>query len=150
LQIDPVIVSSVSAIAATFGLVFLGIQIWDARKTSDFQALVEFDRHIDDRERAFLAAVRNDSSEGIADEAYHSLLNLLEVYAAAQNRRLMRKTTAEFVRDRLLDAHVLIEESPYWRDKREKARLNSATFSEWDHFVDCHKSEIAERRQELR
>lgn len=150
LQVVGTVASAISAIAATLGLAFVGIQIRAARGTNDFQALLEFERLIDDRERAFFGAVRKDPSDGLADEAYHSLLNLLEVYAAAHNRRLIHRTTAEFVKDKLLDSHVLIEEDVYWRDKRAKAKLNTTTFSAWDRFVDLHNAEIARRRQELR
>jgi hypothetical protein len=94
LQIAATIASAVSAITAALGLVFVGIQIRAARRASDFQALLEFNRHIDDREQAFFLLC-GKTLQMSSDEAYHSLLNLLEVYAAAHNRRLIHKTTAD-------------------------------------------------------
>jgi len=149
-EIVAAIGSAMSGAAAAAGLLFVGLQIGATRKTNELQSLIQFNRDIDEQERAFFTVGHDESSEESAnDDAYHSLLNLLEAYAAALNRKLLPKSTANFVQDKLLDAHVLIEDNPFWRDKRAIAKLHSATFSEWDKFVELHQPEVAIRRREI-
>ncbi len=149
-EIAGAIASVISALAAAAGLAFLGWQIRAATKSSDLNSLVEFSRAVDEQERALAIAVRDtELDETAKTEAFHSLLNLLEMYAGAHNRRLLQKTSCDFVRDKLLDAHILIEDVPYWRDTRAKAMLNPATFAEWETFVARHRAELTSRRREL-
>jgi hypothetical protein len=139
-----------STVVAGVGLYFVGWQIREARKASDLESLVEFYRAVELRETNFSSAVRNETSDGESvDEAYHSLLNLLEVYAGAHNMGLLLKASRDFVRDKLLDAAVLIESNPRWRDKRAAAILSDATFSEWDRFLVRHKNELTIHRKQL-
>lgn len=49
-EIVAAIGSAMSGAAAAAGLVFVGLQIGAARKTSDLQSLVQFNRDIEERE----------------------------------------------------------------------------------------------------
>jgi len=69
-----------SALVASLALIFLGRQIRAANKTADLQSLVEFNRGVDDREHAFFATLRaQPPDEAVIDEAFNSLLNVLEL-----------------------------------------------------------------------
>lgn len=142
--------SVASAAAAALGLCFVGWQIREARKVSDLNSLVEFNRGIELKETALLTTVRAASDESLVDEAYIALLNFLEVYAAAHNRHLLVNASRDFVKDKLLDAAVLIDSDPKCRDKHAAAKLTEATFSEWGRFQERHKSDLLGRRKAMK
>lgn len=146
--IGQVIAAGVAAfglIFAAFGLIFVGRQIRDARKTADLHALQEFLRAVTEREDRLNA----DSNEKKL-QAFNEFLNFLEVNAAADNNDLFPKTTRLIVVDKLCTSIAVIQEAPDWHRLFCEAVTCSTTFVELHKFMKCNRKAINRRVAELR
>jgi|GEM_PF-4265352 len=136
----------IAAGAAAFGLIFVGRQIRDARKTADLHALQEFLRGVTEREDRVLTADSNEKKR----QAFNEFLNFLEVNAAADNKDLYPKTTSSIVVDKLCTSIAEIQEAPAWHDQICEAVRSSTTFVELGKFMKRNRTAINVRVAELR
>ena len=127
-----------AAVAAVLGLGFIGWQIREARKTSDFQSLQAFLRDTKEHEHALLKAGTAEAR----DQAFIEFLNFLEAYAAALNGRLFPKITRSIVREKLIDSIAVIEEAPAWHVKLEEAVTSATTFQCLGQFIGNERAVI--------
>jgi hypothetical protein len=132
----------ITAGVAALGLIFVGCQIRDARKTADLQALREFLRGVTEREDRLTA-----DSNGTKRQAFNEFLNFLEVNAAADNRELFPRS---IVVDKLCTAIAVIQESPDWHGPFCEAVTSSTTFVELGIFMKRNRKTINDRVEELR
>jgi hypothetical protein len=135
----------ITAGVAALGLIFVGCQIRDARKTADRQALREFLRGVTEREDRLIA-----DSNGKKRQAFNEFLNFLEVNAAADNRELFPKTTRSIVVDKLCTSIAVIQEAPDWHGPFCEAVTSSTTFVELGKFMKRNRKAISDRVAELR
>jgi Mg/Co/Ni transporter MgtE len=135
----------IAALAAVGGLLFVGRQIRDARKTADLTALFEFLKDITKREDRFLNA-----ASGEKRQAFNELLNFLEVTAAADNNNLFHKTTRTIVIDKICTSIAEIQEAPSWHNEICFAVRSSTTFVELRKFMERNRKAISDRVVELR
>jgi hypothetical protein len=135
----------IAAGVAAFGLIFVGRQIRDARKTADLHALREFLRGVTEHEDR----LSNPDSNEKKRQAFNEFLNFLEVNAAADNRNLFPKTTRLIV-DKLSTSIAVIQETPGWRGPFCEAVTSSTTFVELGKFMKRNRKAINDRVAELR
>ncbi|MFZ3325940.1 MAG: hypothetical protein WA231_08645 [Methylocella sp.] len=136
----------IAAGAAAFGLIFVGCQIRDARKTADLNALREFLRGVTEREDPLLNADSNEKKR----QTFNEFLNFLEINAAADNRGLFPKTTRFIVVEKLCTSIAVIQEAPNWHGPFCEAVTSSTTFVELGKFMKRNRKEINDRVAELR
>jgi hypothetical protein len=129
-----------SSLLAFGGLVFAAAQIRQARRTAALQALQEFIRSGNERERAILNATASTPAE--QHHAFVELLNFLEMYAAAENGKLLVGIAKELVRDKLLDSLAIIDAQARWREVMEKAVITDVNFSHLARFIAAHRDEL--------
>lgn len=134
---------AVAAGVSVFALIFVGYQIYAARNSTDLVSLIEFQRSISNQEDRFLHA--SDNAE--KNQAFVELLNILEVYAAAINGRLLHGISRSLVADKLRDAIALIELDPAWAAKFNQVRTTGTTFSSLDKFRTRERSKINEIKE---
>jgi len=127
-----------AATASFFGLVFIGVQIRDSRKSADFQNLLEFDRRAAERENAFLCA----ETEATKKQTFFELVNFLETHAAALNARLLPRVSRKLVREKLIDSIVMITEESYWHQTLLEGVTSATTFAELTKFMRREKRTI--------
>ena len=77
------------ALAAVGGLGFIGWQIWQSRKASDLQILMDFLQKFKEHESALVEADHDD----VKRQAFTELLNFLEVCAVTLNNELLQKNS---------------------------------------------------------
>lgn len=136
---------AIAAVAAVFGLWFVGCQIRYARKTADLQALQEFLKGVTGREDRLLNPDPNEKKQ-----AFNELLNFLEVSAAADNKDLFPETTRSIVVDKLCTSIAEIQEAPACHDQICEAVRSSTTFIELGKFMKRNRKAINDRVAELR
>jgi hypothetical protein len=133
-----------AAIVAAFGLLFVGRQIREARKTADLQALQEFYKGATEREDKLL----NTESDK-KKQAFFEYLNFLEVTAAADNNGLFHKATRSIVIDKICTSIAEIQEARCWHDQFCEAVRSSTTFVELGNFMKRNREAINDRVAEL-
>jgi hypothetical protein len=137
---------AIAAVAAVFGLWFVGCQIRYARKTADLQALLEFLKGVTEQEDRLLNADQNEKKQ----QAFNELLNFLEAIAAADNKDLFPKTARSIIVDKLCTSIAEIQEAPAWHDQICEAVRSLTTFVELGKFMKRNRKAIHDRVAELR
>ncbi len=133
-EIVSAIGTAAAAVIAALGLGFVGLQIREARKSSDIQALSEFLRGATEREEALLVA----QDDAARKRAFLEFANFLEVQAAALNGNLYPRVTREIVREKLWDSLAVIESAEPWFDELMAAKSSPTTFK---HLLRFRKKE---------
>ena len=133
------IAAVVAAIAAVLGLRFIGLQIKEARKSSDLLILQALLKDSKEHENALLAANSDDEK----NQAFIELLNFLEIYAEAINNGLVPEVSCNFVSQKLRDSLVFIQNAPIFHDKLKNAITSPETFEALRKFMEDNKSEIS-------
>jgi hypothetical protein len=130
-------VAAIAQVGATMvsfgGMVFVGLQLRQGQRSGDLTSLLTFRRDTDTAEEAFVLA---DSER--KDDAFHDLMNHLECYAGAYNGKLFAKTTKKFVKGKLCDSIVVIQNQPSWASKMDGLLTSPRTFAELRRF--CEKN----------
>lgn len=118
------------AATALVGLLFVGTQIRQARKTSDLQSLQEFLRVTKDHEHALI----NSGSDEDREKAFYEFVNFLEIQAAALRGGLFSSVTHKIVREKIRDSVAVIEDIEPWMAKLEAAISSETTFEHLRNF----------------
>ncbi|MCF7698240.1 hypothetical protein [Loktanella sp. M215] len=126
-----------SALAAVIGLGFIGWQIRQARKTSDFTTLQAFLKDAKDCENALMS-----DNLGDGRKAFIELMNFLEIYAVALNKGLVPKVSRDVIRLKLCDSLAVIQNAPKWHVVLEEAISSPETFEELQKFMTKNKCRI--------
>lgn len=129
----------IQAAAAIIGLGAIWWQIREARKTSDVQSLQAFLRDAKEHENALLQATTEDDQH----QAFIEFLNFLEVYSAAINGGLFPTITSDIVREKIIDAVVMITEAEAWHGKLAEAITSKSTFQCLNAFMRREKPAIS-------
>lgn len=130
----------IQALAALFGLCFIGWQVQQARKTSDLGTLQAFLKEVAGHERDILRSETAAQQE----ESFVAFLNFLEVYAAAFNDGLLAKSSKKVIRLKLISALATIQSLPDWHPKLEDAISSPDTFEEVGKFFKKNKKAISD------
>jgi len=136
-------IAAIAALVAACSATFAGVQMLLARRTSVLQVLQSFDKAVGDREAALSSAKTEETKE----HAFHEFMNLLELYAAICNRKLVTGLAYEMIRDRLIDSVVVIERAEAWHNIIDQAIFHSGTFEELRVFLGKHKPIHIARRE---
>lgn len=112
------------AATALVGLLFVGTQIRQARKTGDLQSLQEFLRATKAHEHALINSIIDEDRE----KAFYEFMNFLEIQAAALRGKLFSSVTRKIVREKIRDSVAVIEDIEPWMAKLEAAISSETTF----------------------
>ncbi len=112
------------AVTALVGLLFVGTQIRQARKTGDLQSLQEFLHAAKDHEHALI----NSGSDEDREKAFYEFVNFLETQAAALRGGLFSSVTRRIVREKIRDSVAVIEVIEPWMAKLDAAISSETTF----------------------
>ena len=126
------------ALAAVGGLGFIGWQIWQSRKASDLQILMDFLQKFKEHESALVEADHDD----VKRQAFTELLNFLEVCAVTLNNELLQKNSRNIVGLKLRDSLSLIEDNEQWHDVFVSSVSSPETFEELSKYYKKNKEEI--------
>ncbi|WP_438346794.1 hypothetical protein [Methylorubrum populi] len=118
------------AVTALVGLLFVGTQIRQARKTGDLQSLQDFLRAAKDHEHALI----NSGSDEDREKAFYEFVNFLEIQAAALRGGLFSSVTRRIVREKIRDSVAVIEDIEPWMAKLESAISSETTFEHLRRF----------------
>jgi catechol 2,3-dioxygenase-like lactoylglutathione lyase family enzyme len=116
-------------------------QLQHARRTAELAALYEFHNSMRDAERT-LSDAANDAER---KRALFEFLNLLEINAAAVQRRLFVGASAVMVRDKLLDSLAVMQVTPGIRDDLERAVSTEAALTYLADFMQRNGSALHRR-----
>jgi hypothetical protein len=116
-----------------------------ARMVADLQSLQKFFEGAFEREAA-LANAPDDAAQ--QRHVFNVLLDFLEVYASAHNKKLFGRGSEEMVRHKLEDSVLELEAAVEWHPLIQAALDRSTTFIELRKFMEKHRVEIARRRTE--
>lgn len=122
------------AVTALLGLLFVGTQIRQARRTGDLQSLQEFLRATKDHEHALI----NASNDEHREKGFYEFINFLEIQAAALQGNLFSSVTRKIVREKIRDSVAVIEDIEPWMAKLDAAISSDTTF---EHLRDFCKRE---------
>lgn len=134
-----------SSVAAACGLFLAAVQVRRARMTGDLQSLEKFFEGVFEREAA-LAKAADDADK--QRHAFNVLLDFLEVYASAHNKKLFGRGSEEMVRHKLEDSIIELEAATEWHPLIGAALDRSTTFIELRRFIEKHRAEVEGRRAE--
>lgn len=116
-------------------------------KAQDLSTLRQFGFDIREMEDRLLKSV--PMPEDVYQHALTDYLNLLEVYAAGVNNKLIETTTSTIVRDRMInDIAMMLRDKKISKSIRE-AKTSRVTFVELDRFQKNNASAIKRIQSEL-
>jgi hypothetical protein len=134
--------SSIAQVFATIisgaGLFMVARQISVAQRATDFEALIQLEKAMRDREAVLLAADSIDKKK----QTFFEFLNFLETIAAAVNGKLLQKTSCTMAEDKLCSSIAVIQNSPAWHGELRQAVTSSTTFKELGKFMGKHRETI--------
>ncbi|MGX9981625.1 hypothetical protein [Methylobacterium fujisawaense] len=138
--------TAAQALIAIFAAIFVGLQIRDARKSSDTQNLFAFYKMMTDAEQAFVTAGEGDEKEG----RFCDLVNLLEVQAMALRGRIFIGVTKEAVTLKLIDACALIEMFEPWSGRLRSVAVTESSLKDLQRFIRKNRRKIDRVKSHLR
>jgi len=128
-----------AAAASVIGLFFIWLQIRAARRAADFDHLIHILHEVVVREDALVSAPGPVEKR----RAFFEFANLLEVFAAAINHRLLPPAARRVVRGQLVDSLVEIEVASEWHSVLQEGLTSVATWEELAKFVHRERGAIA-------
>lgn len=137
--------AALSSVVAAIGLLVSAYQTRQFRRSVSLQALVEFSKAANERERAL-----NLGDAPTKQHAFVEFLNFLELYAASYNGQLFVGVARELVEDKLIDSLVILECAPEWRTKIEEATTSQIAFKHLGRFMKQHRTTISARCEAYR
>lgn len=142
-QIASAIFAGVSAIFAGIGLLTVARQIQQSRRATALETLQSFMSDINERERA----LRDDADKR---HALIEFMNLLELYSAASNERLLEGVALEFVNDKIIDSIVILKNVRDWHSEINRSQNSEAVYKDLLRFMEKHRDLIAARQAKSR
>lgn len=132
----------VATTLAAVGLLLTARSNIDQARSNDLNSLFYFVKELREAETRLLLAVR---SRDVHQAEIVNYLNILEVSAAAVNRKLFGRSTREMAMDRLVNDISILMSNDLTLSEIENAITAETTFQELGKFAGRHREIIKQR-----